>query len=51
MPTADEVREAQRATWADLAAGWDRWDAVIQRQLGPVGVAMVEALEVGDHDR
>ena len=51
MPTADEVREAQRATWADLAAGWDRWDAVIQRQLGPVGVVMVEALEVGDHDR
>ncbi|MFN8147425.1 MAG: methyltransferase domain-containing protein [Candidatus Nanopelagicales bacterium] len=51
MPTADEVREAQRATWADLAPGWDRWDAVIQRQLGPVGVVMVEALEVGDHDR
>lgn len=51
MPSADEVREAQRATWADLAPGWDRWDGVIQRQLGPVGVVMVEALEVGDHDR
>ena len=51
MATADEVREAQRATWADLAPGWDRWDAVIQRQLGPVGVVMVEALEVGDRDR
>lgn len=51
MPSADEVREAQRLTWAGLAPGWDRWDGVIQHQLGPVGVAMVAALEPGDRHR
>ena len=31
MPTADEIRDAQRATWAGLAAGWEKWDSVITR--------------------
>ncbi|HET7901184.1 MAG TPA: methyltransferase domain-containing protein [Candidatus Nanopelagicales bacterium] len=51
MPTHDEVRERQRETWADLAPGWDRWDAVIQHQLGPVGARMIELSGVGDQQR
>jgi ubiquinone/menaquinone biosynthesis C-methylase UbiE len=46
MPSADEVRESQRAAWDGLAQGWERWDAVIMRQLQPVSDAMLEALDV-----
>ena len=37
MPGGDEIRDVQRATWAGLSAGWEKWDAVIMDQLGPVG--------------
>ena len=48
MPSADEVRDAQRETWAGLAAGWEKWDSVITDQLGPVGAAMIERLDIAD---
>lgn len=46
MPSADEVRDAQRATWARCSAGWERWDRVITEQLAPVGAAMIERLGI-----
>ena len=50
MPSADEIRDAQRATWAGLSAGWEKWDPVIMDQLGPVSAAMIERLDIaGDH--
>jgi SAM-dependent methyltransferase len=48
MPSADEIRDGQRATWAGLSAGWEKWDAVIMDQLGPVGTAMIERLDIAD---
>ena len=45
MPGGDEIRDGQRAAWAGLAAGWEKWDSVIMDQLGPVGTAMIERLE------
>jgi SAM-dependent methyltransferase len=48
MPIGDDVRHAQRVTWAGLSAGWDKWDAVIMDQLGPVGTAMIERLDIAD---
>jgi SAM-dependent methyltransferase len=48
MPSADEIRNAQRATWAGLSAGWEKWDSVIRDQLGPVGAAMIEALDIAE---
>jgi SAM-dependent methyltransferase len=48
MPSRDEIREAQRATWAGLSAGWEKWDSVIRDQLGPVGTAMIERLDIAD---
>jgi SAM-dependent methyltransferase len=48
MPSADEIRDAQRATWAGLSGGWEKWDMVIMDQLGPVGLAMIERLEIAD---
>lgn len=48
MPRADEIREGQRATWAGLSAGWEKWDSVIMDQLGPVGAAMIERLDVAE---
>ena len=48
MPTGDEIRDAQRATWAGLAAGWEKWDAVIMDQLGPVGAAIIERLHIAE---
>jgi len=48
MPSGDEIRDVQRATWAGLSAGWERWDSVIMDQLGPVGTAMIERLDIAD---
>src|SRR3954465_2643748 len=50
MAKADGIRDAQRAAWAGLSGGWDKWDSVIMEQLRPVGEAMIEHLEVaGNH--
>ncbi len=48
MPSADEIRDAQRATWAGLSASWEKWDSVIMEQLGPVGAAMIERLDIAE---
>lgn len=48
MPSGDEIRDAQRATWAGLSAGWEKWDSVIMDQLGPVGTAIIERLDIAD---
>lgn len=47
MPSRDETRESQRATWAGLATGWEKWDSIIMDQLRPVGAAMIERLGIG----
>jgi len=47
MPSADEIREAQRATWAKFSVGWEKWDPVIIHQLGPVGAAIIDSLAIG----
>ena len=46
MPGGDEIRDVQRAAWAGLSAGWEKWDGVIMDQLGPVGTAMIERLGI-----
>ncbi len=48
MPSAEEIRDGQRKTWAGLSAGWEKWDSVIIDQLGPVGAAMIERLEIAE---
>jgi SAM-dependent methyltransferase len=48
MPSGDEIRDGQRAAWARLSASWEKWDAVIMDQLGPVGTAIVERLDIAD---
>jgi SAM-dependent methyltransferase len=48
MPSADEIRDVQRATWAGLSAGWEKWDLVIMDQLGPVGAAIIERLDIAE---
>ena len=48
MPSADEIRDGQRTRWAGLSAGWEKWDSVIMDQLGPVGAAMIERLDVAE---
>jgi len=48
MPNADEIRDAQRATWARCSAGWEKWDTVITRQLSPVGAAMIDSLDIAE---
>lgn len=46
MPSPDEIRDDQRATWAELSAGWEKWDSIIMDQLGPVGATMIEHLDI-----
>jgi ubiquinone/menaquinone biosynthesis C-methylase UbiE len=48
MQSADEIRDAQRATWAGLSGGWEEWDSLIMDQLAPVSAAMIERLDVAD---
>jgi SAM-dependent methyltransferase len=48
MPSGDEIRDAQRTTWAGLSAGWEKWDAVIMEQLRPVSTAMIERLGIAE---
>ncbi|MEO9140402.1 MAG: class I SAM-dependent methyltransferase, partial [Jatrophihabitans sp.] len=49
MPSADEIRNAQRTTWAKCSAGREKWDRVIFDQLGPVGAAIIESLDITEH--
>lgn len=51
MPSSEEIREAQRATWAGPSAGWKKWDAVITEQLAPVSAAMIESLDLAADQR
>ena len=46
MSSADEIRDEQLTAWAGLSAGWEKWDSVIMDQLGPVGAAMIERLDI-----
>lgn len=48
MASADEIRDAQRATWTGLSAGWERWDSIIMGQLRPLGAAMIERLAIAE---
>ncbi len=48
MPSADEIRDGQRAAWARLSAPWEKWDSLIMGQLGPVGAAMIDRLDIAD---
>ena len=48
MANADEIRNAQRAAWAGLSSSWEKWDAIIMDQLGPVGAEMIQRLDVAD---
>ena len=48
MSRGDQIRDGQRETWARLSAGWEKWDSIIMDQLGPVGTAMIERLDIAD---
>src|SRR5437764_6921226 len=48
MPSPDEIQDVQRATWAGLSAGWEKWDSVIMDQLGPVSAEMIERLDIAE---
>jgi SAM-dependent methyltransferase len=48
MPSAQEIRDAQRATWAQLSVGWEKWDSIIMNQLGPVSAAMIDHLDIAE---
>ncbi len=48
MPIGDQIRDGQRAAWAGLSAGWEKWDSVIMDQLGPVGAAIIDRLDIAE---
>jgi SAM-dependent methyltransferase len=51
MPSGEEVRQVQRAAWAGLSASWEKWDSIIMDQLGPVGTAIIECLDIAEEHR
>jgi SAM-dependent methyltransferase len=48
VASAEQIRDAQRAAWARLSAGWEKWDSIIVDQLRPVGAAIIEQLDLSD---
>jgi SAM-dependent methyltransferase len=48
MPSAEEIRDGQRARWAGLSASWEKWDSIIVDQLGPVGAAIIDRLSIAE---
>jgi ubiquinone/menaquinone biosynthesis C-methylase UbiE len=48
MPSGDDIRDGQRATWARLSPSWEKWESVIMGHLGPVGAAIIERLDIAD---
>jgi ubiquinone/menaquinone biosynthesis C-methylase UbiE len=48
VPSGDEIGEVQRAMWAGLSASWEQWDSVVMDQLGPVGAAIIERLDIAE---
>jgi ubiquinone/menaquinone biosynthesis C-methylase UbiE len=48
MPTSDEIRDGQRAAWAALSTGWEKWDSIIMDQLAPVSAAIIDGLDVAE---
>jgi ubiquinone/menaquinone biosynthesis C-methylase UbiE len=48
MPSREEIRDAQRATWDGLSEGWEKWDAVIMDQMRPVASAMIERFDLAE---
>jgi SAM-dependent methyltransferase len=48
MPSADEIRDAQRAAWATLSTTWDKWESAILAQLAPVGAAIIGRLDIAE---
>ena len=48
MTNFDQIRDAQRATWAGLSASWEKWDSVIMDQLRPVSAAIIERLDIAE---
>jgi SAM-dependent methyltransferase len=48
VPSRDAIRDGQRAAWARLSAGWEKWDAIIMDQMAPVSTAMIERLDIAD---
>src|SRR5437868_14747242 len=51
MPSADEIRDAQRKTWAGLSNGWEKWDAVIMDQLAPASASIIEHLDLAERQQ
>jgi SAM-dependent methyltransferase len=48
VPSREQIRDGQRAAWARLSGGWEKWDAIIMDQMGPVSTAMIERLDIAD---
>ncbi|HRB03649.1 MAG TPA: class I SAM-dependent methyltransferase, partial [Ilumatobacteraceae bacterium] len=51
MASAEEIEAAQRATWAGLAGGWEKWDLLIMDQMSPVSTAMSGSLDLAANQR
>ena len=47
----DEIRATQRDLWDRFAGGWETWRDVVDSVLGPVGAAMIDALDIAGDQR
>ncbi|HTN81110.1 MAG TPA: methyltransferase domain-containing protein, partial [Acidimicrobiales bacterium] len=48
MPSADEIRAAQRQTWDKFSGGWEKWDEVVLNTVGSVADAIIANLALRD---
>ncbi len=48
MPSADEIRTAQKQTWDKFSSGWEKWDDVVMSTMGDVGQALIDSVRVAE---
>jgi SAM-dependent methyltransferase len=42
----DRIRDQQRDTWGRFSTGWQKWDELVLRWLGPYGAAMIRRADL-----
>ena len=49
-PQQEQIREQQKKLWNKVSPGWKKWDRFIMEFLRPMGQAIVEKLQITEHD-
>jgi ubiquinone/menaquinone biosynthesis C-methylase UbiE len=46
----EQIREQQKQSWNKFSSGWKKWDTVNREFLGPMGTAIIDAIQPSGND-